>query len=312
MPGTVAAGPLRTGVPWQVSFLVLAAIWGYSFWWIKLGLRAVSAVDVAFLRLVAGALALAAVSLATRTPLPRSRRTWRHLFVAALLFNAAPFTLLAYGETHVASSLAAIVNALTPVAATVATFAVFREGRPSRSAVFGIVLGVAGIAVVTGAWRGLGAGQAPGVLACAGAVACYGIAFPYARRHLGGGADGPVALATGQVLCGAAQMLPFALLFGRVAAHPPATSLLALAALGALGSGVAYVLNFHVVRSTSATAASTVTYVVPVFAVLVGAVALGEPVTWFELAGGVLVLAAAALAQGRLGRRTVGSARAAG
>ena len=100
--------------PWPASFVILGAIWGCSFWWIKLGLRAVSPLDVAFARLAAGAVALLVVAALTRTRLPRRTATWGHLFVLAVFLNSAPFTLFAYGETHISAVLAGIINALTP------------------------------------------------------------------------------------------------------------------------------------------------------------------------------------------------------
>ena len=284
--------------PWQVSFLLLAAIWGCSFWWIKLGLRSFSPVDVAFGRLAVGAVALVVICGLTRSRLPRQRSTWGRLFVLAILLNSAPFTLFAYGETHVSAVLAGIINALTPVAALLMVLAVFREEHPSAERIGGLVLGFTGVLVVVGVWNGLGSGELLGVGALLGAVTCYGIGFPYARRHLTGLPEGPVALATGQVLCGALQLLPFAVLSGHVHAHIASASVSGMLGLGILGSGVAYILNFHVVSRTGGATASTVTYLTPVFAVVVGAAFLGEPVSWYEPVGGLVILAGAALSQG--------------
>ncbi len=287
-------------IPWPVSFVLLAAIWGCSFWWIKLGLRSFSPVDVAFGRLAVGALALVLISGLTRARLPRRRSTWGHLFVLAIFLNSVPFTLISYGETHISAVLAGIINALTPVAALLMVLAVFREERPSAERIGGLALGFAGVLVVVGVWNGLGSGELLGVGACLGAVGCYGVGFPYARQHLTNLPEGPVALATGQVLCGAVQLLPFAVLTGHVHAHVAAASLYGLAGLGVLGSGVAYILNFDVIARAGGTIASTVTYVTPVFAVVVGAAFLSEPVTWYEPVGGLVILAGAALAQGRV------------
>jgi len=297
--GTLTSARARA-FPWQVSFVLLAAIWGCSFWWIKLGLRSFSPVDVAFGRLAVGAVALLVISGSSRARLPRERSTWGHLFVLAILLNSAPFTLFSYGETHISAVLAGIINALTPVATLLMVLAVFREERPSAERVGGLALGFAGVLVVVGVWNGLGSAELLGVGACLGAVVCYGIGFPYARRHLTKRAEGPVALATGQVLCGALQLLPFAVLTGHVHAHVAAASAFGMLGLGVLGSGVAYILNFDVVSRAGGTTASTVTYLTPVFAVIVGATFLGEAVTWYEPVGGLVILAGAALSQGRV------------
>ena len=170
-------GETRRGRPWrwEVSFLVLAAMWGCSFWWIKVGLRAVSFVDVAMLRLAFGAAALLIISGLTRTPLPRRPATWGHLFVMGALFCSVPFTLLSYGETHISAVLAGLINALTPLTTVAATIAVFRLQKPSRHLIGGLGLGLAGVLVVLGVWTGLGGGQLAGVGACLVAVTCYGV-----------------------------------------------------------------------------------------------------------------------------------------
>jgi drug/metabolite transporter (DMT)-like permease len=286
-------------IPWQASFVTLGAIWGCSFWWIKLGLKAASPVDVAFIRLGVGAGALLIITGLTHTSLPRRARTWGHLFVLAVFLNSAPFTLFAYGETHISAVLTGLINALTPLATLVGALVIVRQERPNPKIVAGLVIGFAGVLVVIGVWNNFGRG----IGACLGAVACYGVAFPYARRHLAGLTDRPVSLAIGQVLCGAIQLMPFALVTGHIYHHRPNSSLLALAALGVLGSGVAYILNFHVVNSAPATVASSVAYLTPLFAVIVGVLFLREALVWNEPVGGILILAGAAISQDRLHRR---------
>ncbi len=299
--GSGGATPRR--FPWPASFVLLGAVWGCSFWWIKLGLRAVSPVDVAFVRLAIGAGALLVVSSATRTRLPRRARTWGHLFVLAVFLNSVPFTLFAYGETHVSAVLAGIINALTPLATLLAALTIFRQQRPNARVIGGLAMGFTGVLVVVGVWQGLGRGHLLGIVACLGAVACYGIAFPYSRRHLVGLPDRPASLATGQVLCGAVQLAPLAATLGRVSHHVAVPSLLGLAALGVMGSGVAYILNFHVISHAPAAVASSVTYLTPLFAVLVGGAFLSEPITWHEPVGGLLILTGAAVSQDRFRRR---------
>lgn len=299
-------GGTRRWWRWQFSFFALAAVWGCSFWWIKVSLRAVSFVDVALLRLTFGAVALVAVSAATGTVPPLRSRTWAHLFVLAMLFCSIPFTLFSYGETHISAVLAGLINALTPLTTVAASIIVFRSQRPHPRVVAGLALGLVGVLVVLGVWNGLGDGQLVGSLACVGAVTCYGLGFPYSARFITGraGAEPPLALATGQVVCGAAQLVVPALVFGRFRAHPPATSFLALAALGALGTGIAYMMNFDVIGNAPPAVASTVTYIVPIYAVIVGAAFLGEAVHWYEPVGAALILLGAAGSHGRLRRRT--------
>jgi drug/metabolite transporter (DMT)-like permease len=314
-PASAESAPRR--LPWQGSFFLLAAMWGCSFWWIKVGLRAVTFVDVALLRLAFGAASLLAISAVTRTALPRRPATWAHLFVAGVLFCSAPFTLISYGETRISAVLTGIINALTPLMAVLASTAVFGDRTVSRRLLVGLGMGFGGVLVVLGVWDGLGKGHASGIAAVLGATVCYGLGFTYSSRFLASAAGGesPVALATGQVLSGTVQILPFALLLGRVHSNPPATSFIALAALGILGTGVGYVLNFDVIGHAPPAIASSVTYVVPIFAVIVGAVFLSETVHWYEPIGAALILLGAAITQDRLRglrrlrRRSGGAAR---
>ncbi len=298
--------PVRESVvvrSWVPSFLALAVFWGCSFAFIRVGLQALSPVQVVFWRLLIGLAALALVSLAGRTALPRSGRTWAHLAVLALLLNAAPFTLFAIGQQTVPSVLAGIINAATPLATLLVVLVALPEEKPTRQRVAGLLVGFVGILVVLGVWRGFPGGELAGIAACLLAVACYGLAFPYSRRHLSGLPDGPVALATGQVACATALVLPLLLVTG-VQPDSAVTGevVAAMLALGVLSSGLAYVLNFHVVAAAGATTASSVTYLTPLVAALVGVTLLDESLTWNQPVGALVVLAGVALAQGRLPR----------
>jgi drug/metabolite transporter (DMT)-like permease len=293
----------RLIVQWQVWFVLLGAIWGCSFWWIKLGLQAMSPVDVAFFRLAVGAATLLVIAVCTRTPLPHKLKTWGHLFVLAALLNSAPFTLFSYGETHISAVLAGLINAFTPLTTVIVALFILRQEQFSSKIIGGLFIGMLGVVVVIGAWNGFGKSQLLGIGACVVAVICYGFGFTYARRHLNNLPDKPVALAAGQVVCGTLQLLPFAFVFGHVHTHRPLSSLLALGALGFLGTGIAYILNFQVVRHAPATIASSVTYLTPVFAVVVGVAFLGESLNWNEPVGAILILVGAALAQDRLHHR---------
>ena len=300
---TNAAPGRGTRVPWRVWFVALGAIWGCSFWWIKLGLRAMSPIDVAFARVLAGSLTLLVLAALTRSPLPRRRATWGHLFVVAVLLNSAPFTLFSYGETHVSAVLAGLINAFTPLATLIVVLFVLRQEPPNAVILRGLALGLVGVVVLIGAWRGFGVNQWRGIGACLGAVVCYGFGFSYARRHLSSLPDSPVALASGQVTWATLQLLPFALTLGHVQSSRPWSSLVALGALGVLGTGVAYIMNFHLVRHAPASVVSSVTYLTPIFAVVVGVAFLGESLSWNEPLGALLILAGAAVAQGRVPRR---------
>jgi drug/metabolite transporter (DMT)-like permease len=283
---------------WVPAFLVVAAVWGFSFLFMELGLRALPPVGVAFWRIALGAAALLLLCAASRTALPRAPRTLWHLLVVALLLNAVPFTLFAYGQTHVSSVLAAIINAATPLSTLAVILLAFREERPTPQRILGLLIGFAGVLVVLGVWRGLGAGEWSGVLACLAAISCYGIAIPYSRRHLGAVREGPLALVTVQTGLAALCLLPFALASGGTDGPLTAAVVGGMLALGVLGTGVAFVLSFHVVRVAGSTTASTVTYLIPLVALAASAVFLDEPIEAHQLVGGAVVLLGAAVGQG--------------
>src|SRR5512135_2178032 len=131
----------------------------------------------------------------SRDPVPRDLRTWGHLFVGALLLSAGPFTLYAYGETQVSSVLAGIWNATTPLLTAAVAMLALPDERPTRARVAGLLVGFAGVLVVLGAWRGVGGHALLGNLACLAAATCYGLGFPYTRRHLAGRPESVVSLA---------------------------------------------------------------------------------------------------------------------
>jgi drug/metabolite transporter (DMT)-like permease len=289
-----------TRLPWQLAFLVLASIWGCSFLLIKLGLAGLNPIQVSFARVAIGAITLVLVSGLSRTRLPRSRTVWRHLFVMAVLMNVVPFILFSYGETHVSSILAGIINGATPLTTLAVILIAFPEEEPTRNRVVGLLIGFSGLLVVVGIWNGLGAGELTGILACIGAICGYGIAYPYGRRHVVGLSDGPISVATGQMLAATLMLLPLAALSGGTTGPITSSVVLSMLALGALGTGIAYVLNYRIVAAAGATTASTVTYLTPLVAILVGFIFLNEPLSWNEPIGGLIVVLGVAVSQGRL------------
>jgi drug/metabolite transporter (DMT)-like permease len=219
-----------------------------------------------------------------------------------VLVNSAPFTLFAFGEQHVSSVLAGIWNGTTPLFVLVVVLVTLPEERPTRERAVGLALGFAGVLVVLGAWRGIGHGELVGSAACLAAAILYGIGFPSLRRHLATGGLSVPVLAFGQLAMGTLQLaliLPFA---GGLPGALPSEPLAAVVALGAAGTGAAYLLNYSIIRDAGATAASTVTYLVPVFATVAGVAFLGERLTWNEPVGGLFVLLGVAASQGLLRR----------
>lgn len=289
--------------PWQASFLLLALIWGCSFWWIRESLVAFTPLQVAFTRCALGAVVLWTLIAVTRPALP-GRALWKHLIVVALLLNSVPFTLFAIGQTQISSILAGIINATTPLWTLIVTLVAFPEERPTRERVAGLVIGFVGVLTLLGVWQSLPTGQWIGIAACLGATLCYGIAIPYARRYITPSNTPVGSLAAAQVLLGAAFLLPVVALEALTAAGDQRILTLnagaAMLALGALGTGIAYILNFAIIRSAGSSTAASVTYLTPVVAVVIGLFLLGEVVAWFEPVGAAVVLFGIAVSQGRI------------
>jgi drug/metabolite transporter (DMT)-like permease len=291
---------------WLPAYLVLALIWGGSFYFIKLGLLSLTPAGVTFSRLALGMLTMLIISVVTRTALP-PREAWPPLFVAAALMTSVPWLLFAYGEENISSALAGIINGATPLMTLIAILMVFREERPTRQRMAGLGVGFVGVLVVMGIWQGLGSATWLGIAACTAAIALYGFSFPYVRRHLTGGPRAtslaPISLATGLMIMGTIQAVPMVALTGYANSAIGISTVLGMLALGCLGSGLAYVLNFRVISRSDATTASTVTYLTPLVAVIAGAFLLDEHISWNQPVGGALIVLGAATAQGLVRRR---------
>jgi len=284
--------------PAAVRLAVLALIWGCSFLFIKIAVGGLVPLQVAFGRMLLGALVLAAVVAARRDPWPSSARVWGHLAVLGLVSNAVPFTLFAVGEQRVSSGLAGVFNATTPLWTALLALPLLPAERLTPRRLAGLLLGFAGVLVLLAPWRPSlthRPGAVAGEVACLLAAASYGLAFVYTRRYLQDtGLTVPV-LAASQLACGTVELGLAVLVAGRAAPRLDGGIAAALLALGVVGTGLAYLLNFALVRDVGATRASTVTYLIPLVAVTLGLLALGERLAWTELAGMAVVLAGVAL-----------------
>lgn len=270
--------------------MLLSAIWGSSFLFIKVLDRHWPPLWVAFGRISLGALTLCLVTRARGERLAFERGVWVHLLIAGALLNAIPFTLFAVGETRVSSIVAGLWNATTPLWVLIAVLAVFGEERPSAHRIAGLLIGFVGVVIVLGPWRGLGHGRAAGDLACAAAAVSYGLGFPYIRRHLAGRELSVTALSAGQLLCATAMLAILVPLARAPTATIGLAGIASILGLGVFGTGIAYVLNYAIIRAAGSAVASTVTYLIPVFSTLLGVVVLGERLSWNEPAGALVLL----------------------
>lgn len=283
-----------------LQFLLLALTWGASFLFVAIALDGLSPAQVVLGRLVTGAVALAAICLIGRHRLPPFGPVWGHLLVVSLLLCVIPFLLFAWAQQDISSGLASIYNATTPLMTMLISVIALREERPTRDHAVGIAIGFLGVLVVLGPWSGLGSGTALAQLACLGATASYGAAFVYLRRFVSRRGLAAIPVATAQVGLGAVVMLALA---PAVAVAPISLTMPVVGsvlALGALGTGLAYVWNTNVVGAWGATDASTVTYLTPVVGVALGVMVLAEQVSWNEPVGAAIVIIGIAITQGRI------------
>jgi len=227
------------------------------------------------------------------------RRHWGHLLVLGLAMSVVPFILIGWGEQHISSALAAVLNACTPLfAAGFAAGLLGERLRPPQLA--GVAVGFLGVAVVAGVGGGdLSGSSLLGCMAVVLAGAGYGFGFAYANRFTTG--LSALQLSFGQLLFATVILTPVAAVdvaAGRVDLGPVAV--LCLVLLGVLGTGYAYLLNYRTLQESGATVASLVTYLVPLVAVAAGVLVLGEPFTIRLVIGSLIVVLGVALVQGRL------------
>jgi len=287
---------------WLPAYVALGTVWGCSFIFIELGLEFLTPFGVAFIRCALGAITLLIISRIRKIDLPTDTKVWQKLWVVALLLNVIPGVLFAFAQQYVTSVLASIINAGTPLMTLVFMLIVFREEKLKLEQIIGLLIGALGVLTVVGVWKELGDNQLVGVIALLIAVSCYGASYPYSTRNVIPLKLKPEALATGQLIMAAVTLLPFFLISGISNDFYRPQSVIAMLCLGIFGSGFAYIWNFAITAAAGSAIASTVTYLTPVVAVIVGFLYLGEVIVWNEIVGAIIVIMGALLSQGRLNR----------
>ena len=291
---------MRKNSSWVGVYLALGIVWGCSFIFIKQGLEFLTPFGVAFGRCALGAVTLLVIARFRGTSLPKDRKVLRHLWVVAMLLNVLPGIFFALAETKVTSILAGILNAVTPLMTLIAILVVNREEKPKLFQILGLLIGFTGVLTVFGVWHGLGENPLWAILVLLAAVVCYGISFPYTRRFVMPYKLKSEAVVSTQLTLAAVTLLPFYLVDGIAKDQYQLGPVLGMLALGIFGSGFAYIWNFKVMELAGSAIASTVTYITPVVAVIVGVIFLNEKITWNEPVGALIVLFGAAIAQERI------------
>ena len=301
-----------TRVPWQLKFTALAFIWGSSFLLMKVGLRSLAPLQISGLRIFSGAAVLMILLTASGDRLPRDRRLWAHLMVTGFFLGALPFSLFALGEERISSALAGIGNSITPIATVLFSLLLLRGDRIGARKIVGVIIGFVGVLVILQPWQSQGRPDLLGFGMTLVAGMSYGVGWTYTRRFLGHADFGGLTLPAAQMLTSAGQMLVAVMIWWLIqgtrlslaapwSLHANTSGgsvlwpLLAVLVLGILGTGIAMSFQYDVVRAAGPTVGASVTYLIPIVAVSVGVIFLGERLQWPQLAGAVVVLGAAVL-----------------
>ncbi|MET9101960.1 DMT family transporter [Streptomyces antibioticus] len=297
--GTAPRSTPRRALDWRLRFGALSLIWGFSFLLIKVGTHGYAPFQVTLGRLVFGTAVLAAAMAVKRERIPRGVRTWAHLTVAAFLLNALPFSLFAYAELTIPSTLAGICNATSPLWGMALSLVALSEDRPTRVRVAGLGLGFLGVLTVLGAWQGFHGLDARGTAMALLASLSYPIGWIYVRRTLADTGFSALSMTGAQLSLATVQLAVVTPLFTSFPSRFAVLPLLAIVALGTLGTGLALLIQYGLVTEVGPTTAQMVTYFIPVIATGAGVAVLGESLRWSTPVGAVVVLAGAALTQVR-------------
>lgn len=290
-----------TASDWALLAL-LSIVWGGSFLFVGVAVRELPPLTIVALRVVTAASALLLTLRLMGVDLPRTRQVWAAFLGMSILNNVIPFTLIVWGQSHIASGLASILNATTPLFTVIVAHYLTDDERLTGQRFAGVIVGVAGVAVMIGAaaFASLDA-SILAQLAVLGAALSYGFSGVFGRRFKTMGIP-PLATAAGQVTVSSAILLPAALIVDRpwTLAMPSTGAIVSLAALGLVSTAFAYLIFFRLLARAGATNVGLVTFLIPVSAILLGVLVLGETLAVRHMAGMALIGAGLILIDGRL------------
>lgn len=292
-----------TTAPWRLDFVLLAAIWGSSFMFMRQGAMALGALPTAGLRVGIAALFLLPL-LVMRGQVPLLRQHWKLVFAVGVLNSAIPFACFTYALLTISTGLSSILNATVPLFGALVAW-VWLKDRPQPLRIVGLLVGFLGVAMLAwgkASFKPDASGNTPGwaVLAVLLACLCYGISASMTKRYMAGMPS--LVSAAGSQIGAALVLAPFAAWYWPH--HPvPMTAWLSVIALGVVCSGVAYILYFRLIERAGPARALSVTFAIPVFAVLYGVVLLGEVVTPWMLVCALVIVVGTSLSSGLVGMR---------
>jgi drug/metabolite transporter (DMT)-like permease len=300
----VATNRPMTSIEWAM-LIALSVLWGGSFFFTGVAVKELPPLTIVVLRVGVAAVILNIIVRAMGLAMPRQGSVWAAFFGMGFLNNVVPFTLFVWGQTHIASGLASILNATTPLFTVIVAHLFTSDEKLTANRLAGVLIGLVGVAVMIGrqALSGLGS-DVLAEFACLAAALSYGFAGVYGRRFKRMGVA-PMLTATGQVTASALMLAPVALF----AEHPwtlPVPSppvLWAVLGIAALSTALAYVLYFRILATAGATNLLLVTFLIPVSALILGTLVLHEPLVGAQLLGMAMIGLGLAAIDGRLPRR---------
>ncbi|MBM1171170.1 DMT family transporter [Microvirga arabica] len=289
-----------TASDWAL-LIALSVVWGGSFLFVGIAVKELPPLTIVASRVGMGAVALLAVLRLMGLQLPRTRQAWAAFLGMSILNNVIPFTLIVWGQSHIASGLASILNATTPLFTVIVAHYLTADEHLTGQKFAGVLVGFFGVAVMIGAaamaaWDTSILAQ----LAILGAALSYGFSGVFGRRFKTLGIP-PLATAAGQVTVSSALLLPVALIVDRpwTLGLPSTEAILSLAALGLVSTAFAYLIFFRLLARAGATNVGLVTFLIPVSAILLGVLVLGETLAARHVAGMALIGAGLILIDGR-------------
>ena len=285
---------------WAI-LMFLALIWGAAFFFIHVAVTHVAPLTYVWLRLSIAAAGLLAWMRFKGERLSLPLPVWGAMLVLALLNNIVPFALFGWAQQHIASGLASILNATTPMWGVVVAHIATSDEKMTPAKLVGVTIGFAGVATMIGPDLLASGGNLLPQMACIAASLCYALAGVWARRFKPMGLK-PLKVATAQLLVGALVMTPVSLTVGEpwIGGSPSLAAIGAITALALVCTAFAYVLYFRLIDSAGAINATLVTLLVPPFAILLGALFLGELLTGGQLMGLAFIALGLAVIDGRL------------
>ncbi len=293
----------RPMAPFEWAMLiVLSLLWGASFFFIAITVRELPPITIVVLRVGLAALALLAILRAMGLAMPRGGRVWLAFFGMGFLSNALPFCLIVWGQTRIASGLASVLNATTPLFTVIAAHYFTNDEKMTANKLAGVVIGFLGVAVMIGTPASAGFGSDLwGELAVLVAAASYAFAAIYGRQFTVRGIS-PLSAAAGQLSAATLLLIPLALLADRpwTLPMPGDATWAALAAVAFLSTALAYVLFYRILATAGPTNLMLVTFLIPVSAILLGTFVLGERLELRHFLGMAMIAAGLAAVDGRL------------